>query len=69
MQATTVVEPAAFGILSAARIMGVSRSTVFAEIADGRLEARKVGRKTLITRDAIANWLSNLPVRSVRPAA
>lgn len=69
MNSLAPVEPAAFDIVNAARIMGVGRSTVFAEIAEGRLEARKVGRKTLVTRNAIQAWLDGLPVRSIRRAA
>ncbi|WP_035716634.1 helix-turn-helix domain-containing protein [Azorhizobium doebereinerae] len=65
MLTTSVTDPAAFDVLNAARIMGVGRSTVFEEIKTGRLEARKVGRKTLITRSAIENWLRSLPVRAV----
>ncbi|GGF82120.1 hypothetical protein GCM10007301_47790 [Azorhizobium oxalatiphilum] len=65
MLPTNTLDPAAFDVLNAARIMGVGRSTVFEEIKTGRLEARKIGRKTLITRSAIENWLSNLPVRAV----
>ena len=65
MPTLTPADPAAFDVLNATRIMGVGRSTVFEEIRTGRLEARKVGRKTLITRSAIENWLQKLPVRTV----
>lgn len=39
----------------------VGRSTVYQEIAEGRLVACKVGRRTLITESAIQTWLDNLP--------
>lgn len=55
--------PAAFDVHDAARIMGICRASVFDEIRAGRLEARKFGRKTLITRTAIEAWLDALPVR------
>jgi hypothetical protein len=44
---------------------GISRTTVFAEIRKGALVARKVGRRTIVTRDDFECWLQNLPKRSV----
>ncbi|MCB4771050.1 helix-turn-helix domain-containing protein [Ancylobacter sp. Lp-2] len=60
--------PVAFDVMGAARILSVGRSTVFEEIRAGRLEARKIGRRTLITRAAIEAWLAALPVRSATAA-
>ena len=42
----------------------IGRTTVFAEIKSGRLEARKVGNRTIITREAEKAWqkASLLPV-------
>jgi excisionase family DNA binding protein len=37
------------------------RSTAYEEIAAGRLRARKIGRKTIITQDDAEEWLRNLP--------
>jgi excisionase family DNA binding protein len=45
----------------AAKIIGVGRTLIFDEIRAGRLEAKKAGRRTLITSDAIENWLATLP--------
>ncbi|SFO74182.1 DNA binding domain-containing protein, excisionase family [Bradyrhizobium sp. Ghvi] len=39
----------------------VSRATCYREISAGRLEARKVGRKTVITKAAAKAWLEALP--------
>lgn len=44
---------------------GISRTTVFAEIKKGALIARKVGRRTIVTREDFQSWLQNLPKRSV----
>lgn len=44
-----------------AKRVGVGRTTVFAEIKDGRLVARKVGNRTLIVVDDAKAWLSKLP--------
>jgi excisionase family DNA binding protein len=40
---------------------GISLPTAYREIAANRLEARKVGRRTLITREAENRWLNGLP--------
>ncbi|WP_264050423.1 helix-turn-helix domain-containing protein [Methylobacterium flocculans] len=56
--------PLAFGIVQAAQVAGIGRSTVFEEINAGRLKARKAGRRTLILRDDLAAWLASLPQRT-----
>jgi hypothetical protein len=39
----------------------LSIATVFRLIRDQKIEARKCGRRTLITADAEKNWLDSLP--------
>ncbi|MGY8705113.1 DNA-binding protein [Bradyrhizobium sp. 18BD] len=39
----------------------VSRSQVYIEIREGRLNARKVGSATLITTEDETAWLASLP--------
>jgi hypothetical protein len=39
----------------------IGRTTVFAEIKAGRLNARKVGSRTVITREAERAWQKSLP--------
>jgi hypothetical protein len=39
----------------------VSRATAYREITARRLEARKVGRKTIVTNQAARQWLESLP--------
>ena len=51
----------AYDINGAARAMSVGRNKVYDEIAAGRLDARKVGRRTVITRAAIQAWFDTLP--------
>jgi hypothetical protein len=41
---------------------GLGRTTVFAEIKARRLVARKVGKRTIITRDDERAWLESLPM-------
>jgi hypothetical protein len=46
---------------------GLGRTSVFKEIRTGRLDARKVGRRTIITRPAERAWQDSLP--SANPSA
>lgn len=39
----------------------VSRATAYREIGARRLEARKVGRRTIVTNQAARQWLESLP--------
>jgi len=57
-------------IPEAVRISGVSRSALYVEIAEGRLKARKLGRRTLILREDLEGFLKALPtaVNAVRAA-
>lgn len=41
---------------------GIARSTVYKEIASGRLKARKIGSKTIIARDDADAWFQALPM-------
>lgn len=56
--------PNEFGAMSIetfCELVGIGRSLAYREIDAGRLKIRKVGRRTLITREAASNWLSSLP--------
>jgi excisionase family DNA binding protein len=55
----------AFPIGEFCRIYGIGRTTAYYEIAARRLRAVKVGRRTLITRDAAEDWLAALPESSI----
>lgn len=54
-------EPLAYDVDDAMRVMSIRRNKLYDEINAGRLDARKVGRRTVIPRAAIEAWLSNLP--------
>jgi excisionase family DNA binding protein len=51
----------------ATKVSGVGRTLIFQEIREGRLVARKIGRRTIITADDLQAWLKTLPEK--RPAA
>jgi len=47
------MEPLAISIKDAAKALGLGRTSIYAMIADGRLEAFKVGRRTLVRMESI----------------
>jgi len=48
---------------------GPGRTTAYLEIQSGRLRARKIGRRTVITEDDAEDWLRRLPPLSASGAA
>lgn len=51
----------AYSIVEAARMSGVSRSTLYEVIANGELPVRKLGRRTLVLHGDLTAWLQSLP--------
>lgn len=51
----------AYGLNDFAEAIGIGRSKVYAEIRDGRLQAKKCGGRTLITKRAADAYLDALP--------
>lgn len=47
------MQPLAISINSAAQVLGVGRSTIYGLLHSGRLEAIKIGRRTLVTTGSI----------------
>jgi excisionase family DNA binding protein len=47
------MEQLAISIKDAARALGLGRTSIYAMIADGRLEAFKIGRRTLVRMESI----------------
>lgn len=45
----------------AAKVAGIGRTLLKREIRNKQLIARKVGRRTVITSDDLAAWLTGLP--------
>lgn len=52
----TAVTPLAWSVPQFAEVHGIGRSAVYLEIRSGRLLAAKVGRRTVITAEAAAEW-------------
>jgi hypothetical protein len=55
----------AFSVESFAAAHDIGRNKVFDEISSGRLKARKVDRRTIITTEDAADWRANLPFAGI----
>ncbi|MGH1571921.1 excisionase family DNA-binding protein [Methylobacterium sp. P31] len=55
------MEPLGLSVQQAAKSAGVGRTTIYEELARGRLRAKKLGRRTLILADDLKRWLEALP--------
>jgi excisionase family DNA binding protein len=53
--------PLAYSIAEACVVSSIGRTTLYAAIKSGELQARKVGRRTLITAPALISWLNSRP--------
>ena len=56
----TAVE--ALSISQACKVAGIGQTRLYAAIADGRLKARKFGKRTLILRSDLLAFLAALPL-------
>jgi hypothetical protein len=59
--ASALPSPEVFSIPEFCAWARVSRTTAFKEVAAGRLKARRIGRKSLVTLDAARAWVNSLP--------
>lgn len=55
------MNPLAVSINSAAKALGIGRSSIYALIKSGKLEAIKIGRRTLLTTDSIKRLTQSRP--------
>jgi hypothetical protein len=58
-----------FSVAEFARRNDISRTTAYQEISSGRLVARKVRTRTIITREDAMAWRMNLPRATVQLGA
>ncbi|WP_294442546.1 helix-turn-helix domain-containing protein [uncultured Sphingomonas sp.] len=52
----------AFSVPEAMHATGLGRSTLYLAMQTGALEARKLGRRTLIRREALERFVASLPI-------
>jgi excisionase family DNA binding protein len=53
------IQKIALSIVEAAQASGVGRTTLYEEINGNRLRAKKIGRRTVILREDLEDWLKN----------
>jgi excisionase family DNA binding protein len=58
----------AYSIEEIAILAGLGRDSIYEAIRKGQLEARKAGRRTLVTAEAVRRYLDNLPTLQLPPA-
>ncbi|MCH2497392.1 MAG: helix-turn-helix domain-containing protein [Erythrobacter sp.] len=55
-------KPFAYSVEEAAKIAGLSRSSIYLALGDGRLTARKAGRRTIICPQDLQKFVRDLPL-------
>ena len=53
--------PLAYTVEEAVKVSRVGRNRLYEAVAAGSLRARKIGRRILILRDDLCEWMENLP--------
>jgi excisionase family DNA binding protein len=51
----------AYGVRTLARLLDVGHDSIYAALRDGRLRAKRYGKRTLIPADSVKHFLDNLP--------
>jgi excisionase family DNA binding protein len=65
-KATTLpAPPLAHSIENAATLANCGRTSIYAVIKNRELQARKIGRRTIILDQDLRDWLASLPMREV----
>ncbi|MBB5373785.1 helix-turn-helix domain-containing protein [Acidocella aromatica] len=62
LEAQLYMEPVAISVNSAAKALGIGRSSIYALIKGGQLEAIKIGRRTLLTTASIKRLVQAAPM-------
>ena len=63
---TTREAALAYGIADACRVSGLGRTLIYRLIAEGKIEARACGGRTLIPAASLRGFLSALPAAQIR---
>jgi excisionase family DNA binding protein len=59
----------AYTIPNACRVLGLGRTRLYAYIAEGKIEARACGGRTLIPADSLRTFLASLPPAPIKQKA
>jgi excisionase family DNA binding protein len=66
--ATNAPAKIAYSINEAAAAAGIGRGLLYREIGAGKLGIVKIGKRTLVTQDALSTWLENAATTGPRAA-
>lgn len=58
--------PLAYGIPDACRVLSLGRTRLYALIAEGKIEARQCGGRTLIPSESLQAFIAGLPAAPIR---
>jgi Helix-turn-helix domain len=64
-----MTEVIAHTMTEAARISGLGRTTLYAAIGSGKLDARKSGKRTIVLAESLREFIAGLPVADIRKPA
>ena len=56
-----VLEPLVLGVKDAATFVGLSKSRLYELIAEGTIEARKLGARTVVPVASLRSYVANAP--------
>lgn len=62
----TIPNALSFTINGAILATGLPRTTIYELLGAGKLDGRKVGRRTIITGDSVRQYLADLPKANIR---
>lgn len=65
---TMTITPLAYSIAQACALSGLGRTTIYAAIGRGELETLKIGRRRLVTAEALHAWLNSCPAETSNAA-
>lgn len=60
--ATPEIQREGLSVSEACRVAGIGRTKIYEAISNGRLTARKLGKRTLVLRADLQAFLASLPV-------
>jgi hypothetical protein len=61
-----MTDAVAHTIADAVRVSGIGRTTLYEQIGAGKIDARKVGNRTLILADSLRSYIATLPPANIR---
>jgi excisionase family DNA binding protein len=53
-------------IADATKVSGIGRTTLYELIGAKKIDARKVGNRTLVTAESLRKYIESLPVAAIR---